>query len=125
MQFGVAVDDFLQFCAIERQLSQHTIKAYASDLADFRRCLSTGALASDVSAATLKHYLEQMVVQRQLAPATVRRRLACLRAFFRRLIDLSQAPDPFANWRPAVPRKKRLPRTLSRYEIASLLSSIQ
>src|SRR5580692_12965352 len=64
-----------------------------------------------------------MVGSRKLTVATVRRRFACLRAFFRRACEKHALPDPFANWRPLLPRRKRLPRTLSRGEAAFLLSS--
>jgi integrase/recombinase XerD len=39
MQVRGAVEEFLRFCAIERQLSQHTLQAYTADLADFRKWL--------------------------------------------------------------------------------------
>ena len=39
MQFGVAVGEFLRFCALERQLSGHSVQAYAADLRDFRKWL--------------------------------------------------------------------------------------
>lgn len=124
MQFRVATEDFLRFCAIERQLSQHTLQAYTADLADFRKWLPSEVPMQEVSTATLKDYLAEMVSKRKLAVATVRRRLACLRAFFRRVADLEQMPDPFAGWRLQLPRRKRLPRALSKPEISSLLKSL-
>jgi len=123
MQFGVAVGEFLRFCALERQLSGHSVQAYAADLRDFRKWLKADIAIGDVSLAVLKAYLEDMVGSRKLAVATVRRRFACLRAFFRRACEKHGSPDPFANWRPLLPRRKRLPRTLSRHEAAFLLSS--
>jgi integrase/recombinase XerD len=77
----------------------------------------------DVSEATLKAYLADMFGRRKLAVSTVRRRFACLRAFFRRLVDLGEMSDPFASWRLRLPRRKRLPRTLTRTEVASLLAA--
>lgn len=123
MEFRVAVDEFLRFCALERQLSGHTLQAYRADLSDFRKWLGSETAIADISAAKLKEYLEDMVGNRRLAVATVRRRFACLRAFFRRWARGQDAPDPFASWRPLLPRRKRLPRTLSRAEAAFLLSS--
>ena len=123
MQFGVAVVEFLRFCALERQLSGHSVQAYAADLRDFRKWLKADVGIGDVSLDLLKAYLEDMVGSRKLAVATVRRRFACLRAFFRRACEKHDCPDPFANWRPLLPRRKRLPRTLSRHEAAFLLSS--
>ncbi len=123
MQFCVAVDEFLRFCSLERQLSIHTVQAYSADLRDFRKWLKTDIAIGDVSPDTLKQYLEDMVGERKLSVATVRRRFACLRAFFRRAAGKDQCPDPFANWHPLLPRRKRLPRTLSRSEAAFLLSA--
>jgi integrase/recombinase XerD len=123
MLLSSAADDFLRYCAVERQLSQHTVQAYAADLADFRRSLPAGALAAEVNVATLQAYLAEMVGVRKLSVATVRRRFACLRAFFRKLVRQSDLPDPFSNWRLQLPRRKRLPRALSRAEVLSLLGS--
>lgn len=121
MQFREAVDDFLRFCAVERQLSQHTLQAYTADLADFRKWLPADVPITEISGTTLKDYLSEMVTKRRLAVATVRRRFACLHALFRRLAERDQVSDPFAAWRLQLPRRKRLPRALSRPEISSLL----
>jgi site-specific recombinase XerD len=123
MQYGVAVDEFLRFCTLERQLSTHTVQAYSADLRDLRKWLKSDLGIDEVITVTLKDYLEDMVGSRKLTVATVRRRFACLRAFFRRLANKEQCPDPLANWRPLLPRRKRLPRTLSRSEAAFLVSS--
>jgi len=122
MQFRVAVSEFLRFCALERQLSAHTIQAYTADLGDFRKWLKADVAVTEISTATLKEYLEHMVGTRKLTVSTVRRRFACLRAFFRRVANQEDAPNPFATWRPLLPRRKRLPRTLSRSEASFLLS---
>lgn len=123
MQFGVAVDEFLRFCRLERQLSANTVQAYAADLRDFRKWLKADVAIGDVSPTTLKDYLEEMVGERKLTVATVRRRFACLRAFFRRAAGKAQCADPLATWHPLLPRRKRLPRALSRGEAAFLLAS--
>ncbi len=125
MRLRAAIDEFLRFCANERQLSQHTLQAYAADLADFRKWLPANQDISDVVENTLKEYLADMIGERKLATATVRRRFACLRAFFRHAADGQEFPDPFVKWKPKLLRRKRLPRTLSRGEITSLLSSFQ
>jgi site-specific recombinase XerD len=125
MAFRTAADEFLRVCAVERRLSAHTILAYAADLADFGRWLEAGTGLPDISATTLKEYLAAITGERKLAVATVRRRFACLRVFFRYTADAGIAPDPFASWRPKHPQRKRLPRALSRMEISSLLLSLK
>ncbi len=134
MQLCVAVEEFLRFCTRERLLSAHTLAAYRADLNDFGKWIAArgrAALAgvaapevavAEISAAMLKDYLEDMVGARRLSVATVRRRFACLRAFFRRAAARGGVADPFADWRPLLPRRKRLPRTLSRSETKFLLA---
>ena len=123
MQFRVAVAAFLQSCAVERRLSSHTIQAYACDLGDFHKWLGAGATPEQISTSTLKAYLEHMVSERSLTTATVRRRLACLRSFFKFLAETGETPNPFDGWQLKLPRRKRLPRTLSRAEAMRLLSA--
>jgi site-specific recombinase XerD len=123
MEFPEATDEFLKYCSVERQLSHCTLQAYTADLADFRRWTCAGPKLSEISETTLKEYLASLVEERKLAPATVRRRFACLRAFFRWVADREVVTDPFSNWRLQFPRRKRLPRSLARPEISLLLFS--
>src|ERR1051325_3376403 len=99
MELRAAADEFLRYCALERQLSEHTLQAYACDLADLRRALPACALICDVTAEALKAYLEAAVGARKLAAASIRRRFACFRSFFRWIAERGQADDPFAGWR--------------------------
>jgi site-specific recombinase XerD len=110
-------------CAAERQLSQHTVLAYAADLSDFCRSVPAGSSIDSMTETTLREYLAALIGVRKLSAATVRRRFACLRVFFRRLTKLGLAKDLFSNWRLDIPRRKRLPRALSRSETSSLLVS--
>src|SRR5579871_6446790 len=79
MQFKIAIDAFIQFCVVERRLSPHTSTAYRFDLADFEKWAQ--ADVETITTASLKLYMEDMAA-RALSTATIRRRLACLRAFF-------------------------------------------
>jgi site-specific recombinase XerD len=124
MKFSDAVAEFLQFCAVERQLSQHTIHAYACDLRDFANWLPANAETQQILPATLTEYLTEILSVRKLTAATTRRRFACLRSLFRRLVLVKQAADPFVGWQLHLPRRKRLPRALSRPEISSLILSL-
>jgi site-specific recombinase XerD len=121
MRYRTAVEEFLRFCAFERQLSAHTVQAYAADLADFSNWLGHDRLISEITPDTLKEYLEHLFSARKLAVTTVRRRFACLRAIFRRISERQHVKSPFADWRPLLPRRKRLPRALTRSEALVLL----
>lgn len=123
MQFKVAVELFLNHCTVERRHSVHTIQAYGFDLADFGGWLAKLGDEHAVSSDTLKNYLGDMVGRRKLATSTVRRRLACLRAFYKFRSDAEPGSNPFQSWSLQLPRRKRLPRSLARNEVSSLLLS--
>lgn len=122
MEIAWAIEGFLKYCKVERHLSENTVQAYACDLADFRTWLASSTLTSEIGTETLRAYLHGMVAERKLAAATVRRRIACLRAFFRYSAEMGVLADPFSGWRLTLPRGKRLPRALSRVEVKSLLA---
>lgn len=123
MQFRVVVEEFLRFCELERQHSICTVQAYSIDLSDFYKWLQRDAEIEEITPQVLKQYLEYLVENRRLAPATIRRRFACLRAFFRRIAECGHASNPFSLWHPALPRRKRLPRSLTRAEASFLLQA--
>src|SRR5258707_4967944 len=106
MLFSAAVDEFVRFCGIERQLSEHTVQAYACDLADLGKWLPVRTALPEITTETLKAYLEVIVSERKRAPATVRRRFACFHGFFRHFQELGLAADPFAGWRLELARRK-------------------
>ena len=86
--FRVAVDEFLSFCMVERQLSENTLCAYSADLADFQTHL-TPLLQAQLNQSN--HCGERISVEEAaLVPAapaarlTVRMHLekwACFKAF--------------------------------------------
>jgi integrase/recombinase XerD len=117
-----SLEEFAKFCTVERQLSANTVQAYRNDLADYVKWIRGETQRNEAATETLKAYLEHMIADRKLAAATVRRRIACLRAFFRWSSGAGAVSDPFQGWRPTLPRRRRLPRSLSRPEARFLLS---
>lgn len=123
MYLQQSIERFLNYCAIERGLSQNTLQAYAYDLSDFRCWLPARTKSANIKTEHLRNYLENMTAARKLSGGTVRRRLACLRSFFRYWEETVGLVNPFAGWRLKLPRRKRLPRALSRKETLILLES--
>jgi integrase/recombinase XerD len=118
--------DFLATLELERGLSRNTLAAYASDLQQFGSFL--GRRDRDpltVDPTDLAAFVTELASGHDdrppVAPATLQRKIACLRSFYRHLrreelID----HDPTAQLRP--PRSRgRLPKVLSRDEVARLL----
>lgn len=112
---------FLRHCRAGRDLSPNTIKAYTQDLGDLRRYLADEAHGSPETPQGLTAYAEWLIGPRGLAPATVKRRLACLRALFawaERRGDITASPFRTAEVRIRLP--KRLPRCLTAVELRRL-----
>ena len=118
--------DFLATLELERGLSRNTLEAYRSDLQQFG--LFLGRRERDpleVVAADLAAFVSELADGRDgkppVAPATLQRKIACLRSFYRQLRrEQLLDHDPTVELRP--PRSGgRLPKVLSRDEVNRLL----
>lgn len=99
-----------------RAPSEHTLRAYQSDLRDFVGFLRTRKLCPSAP-DTLVSYASHLSAERDAAPRTVRRRMACLRGFYRHLVRSGALEQsPFECLDLQLPRPRCLPRTLSRRE---------
>ncbi|HUR86679.1 MAG TPA: site-specific tyrosine recombinase XerD [Solirubrobacteraceae bacterium] len=120
--------DFLAYLEFERGLSRNTLEAYRSDLLQFGHYLERNVLdATRVGHTELASFLSELAAgdrdRPAVAPATIQRKAACLRSFYRHLRrEEIISHDPTADLR--APRKsQRLPQVLTRDEVASLLAA--
>ena len=120
--------DFLGYLEFERGLSRNTLEAYRSDLLQLGAYLEREGV--DVLAAEHGHlagFLTSLADggedRAAVAPATLQRKAACLRSFYRHLRREGLLDrDPTADLR--APRKsQRLPQVLNRAEVQKLLST--
>jgi integrase/recombinase XerD len=118
--------DFLAYLELERGLSRNTLEAYRSDLLQFgefldRRCLSVTGVSHGEIAEFLSELAGGAGGRKPVGAATLARKVACLRSFYRHLRrEDAIEHDPTAELRG--PRKtQRLPRVLSRDEVLRLL----
>jgi integrase/recombinase XerD len=118
--------DFLGHLELERGLSRNTLEAYRSDLQQFGEFLDRRHLSAlELTPHELGQFVSELAEGRDgrpgSAPATLQRKMACLRSFYRhlrreQLID----HDPARELR--APRTRpRLPQVLSRDEVLRLL----
>ncbi len=109
--FAASARAFDRHLAAERNGSEHTRRAYASDVAQFATFLGADATPDRVTPDAVRAFLASLHGTRH--PASVARKLAALRSFFRFLVrEETIASDPTAGLRaPKQPR--RLPRPLS------------
>jgi integrase/recombinase XerD len=120
--------DFLAYLELERGLSRNTLGAYRTDLLQFGLYLEeVDCAAVDASHSDLAGFLDQLAKggpdRPAAAAATLQRKTACLRSFYRHLRreDLINH-DPTADLR-APSKSRRLPKVLSRDQVRLLLAA--
>jgi integrase/recombinase XerD len=122
--------EFLGYLELERGLSRNTLEAYRSDLEQYGAYLAKHGLDPlEVGSVELAGFISALAGgadgRRAVAPATLQRKIACLRSFYRHLRrEQLIGHDPASELR--APRARaRLPEVLSRDEVARLLSQPQ
>jgi integrase/recombinase XerD len=124
--------DFLAYLEFERGLSRNTLDAYRSDLGQYAAFMERrGRDVLEATGEDVSAFLDGLAAggqnadgseRRPAAAATVQRKAACLRSFYRhvRREGLLEA-DPTADVHG--PRKReQLPKVLTRAEVAKLLA---
>lgn len=122
-EFADAVDAFIEHLMTERGASEATLRAYASDAAEFGRfCCAQGVTrAAEVSRESVDSWVQSLRKDGR-KPATMARKLASIRALYRFLIDCQQVSSSPAALQPAPRSGRRLPATLSADEVERLLA---
>jgi integrase/recombinase XerD len=120
--------DFLAYLEFERGLSRNTLEAYRSDLLQFGRFLEArDVTAVSATAADVSAFLSDLADgdgngRAAASPATVHRKAACLRSFYRHLRrEGVRDSDPTTSI--SGPRRgQRMPKVLNRDEVSRLLA---
>jgi integrase/recombinase XerD len=120
--------EFLAYLELERRLSRNTLEAYRSDLQQFGEFLGRrGVDPMAVTGLDLAAFVTELASgsangRKSLAPASLQRKIACLRSFYRHLRrEQLLDTDPTSELR--APRSRgRLPKVLSRDEVTRLLA---
>jgi integrase/recombinase XerD len=126
-RFELLVLDFLAYLEFERGLSRNTLEAYRGDLLQLGRFLAERHMSAlDATAADISDFLTGLASgdadHRPSSPATIHRKSACLRSFYRHLRrEGLRETDPTATL-SAPRRSRKLPQVLTRGEVESLLA---
>ncbi|RKQ88652.1 site-specific tyrosine recombinase XerD [Brockia lithotrophica] len=123
---------FLLYLRVERGRAEHTVHAYASDLEDFARWLSScdcrrrseESPPREVWREAVAAYLESLS-ERGLRPTTAKRRIAALRAFTRYLEENGRLPEDVLREVRGPKRDVGLPRVLGESEVLALIESVR
>jgi integrase/recombinase XerD len=126
--FEHLVLDFLAYLEFDRGLSRNTIDAYRSDLlqlgAHLKRTSCDGLTATHGDLAAFVAGLAAGSEARPpVSPATLQRKVACLRSFYRHLLRQGLVTDDPTVQLHAPKQNRRAPQVLSRDEVARLLDA--
>jgi integrase/recombinase XerD len=126
-RFAGLVLDFLSYLELERGLSRNTLNAYRTDLLQYGEYLSEHRVdALKARPADIGDFLADLATgsgRPACSAATIHRKAACLRSFYKHLRrDELIADDPTAAIR-APRRAKKLPQVLNYSEVQKLLAA--
>jgi integrase/recombinase XerC len=120
---------FLQFLALNRNASAHTVRAYESDLTQFIGYVAASADLKkrdldplQINRAALRGFLGELYKQGH-SRATAARKLAAVRAFLRYLQREAVIEDDPGGLVPTPKRDVRMPAHLSEREMSALLAA--
>ena len=126
-RFEQLVLDFLAYLEFERGLSRNTLEAYRSDLLQYGRFLAERHVSAHRREQRRRGRLPHRARHgagngKPASPATIHRKTACLRSFYRHLRrDGLRDSDPTAAL-SAPRRSRKLPHVLTRGEVEKLLA---
>ena len=121
MRIDRAHDDYIRWLLATRDLSPHTIRAYDADVAVFVRHVGTHAPVSRIDRNCVVTFVGQLR-DSDLAPTSIRRRVAGLRGFCRWLLHQRLLEsDPWLGVSLSVGRRRKLPRVIPIHELNRLL----
>ena len=118
-----AVDLFLEHCRISKSLSDNTLKAYTIDLDNFKFFSRSKINIKKIDKGLLRKFLTYLIKARELKPSSVKRKIACLKAFFRWLENEDEIEfSPFHKLGIKITIPARLPNTLTTEELRRLFN---
>lgn len=116
------VEDFLTYLSFEKNYSEHTIKAYKSDIISFLIWIDSNCLTTDLN--KLREYMH--FIQRfEYKKTTILRKIASLRGFYKYLYRERIIDNNPANSLIAPKKNKSLPKFLTDDEMERILDNVQ
>ncbi len=116
-------ESFLKYLQFEKRLSGHTLKAYTNDLEQFSNFLEGNFPGTNAHRADYNHIRAWIIhlVETDIGPISVNRKIACLRSFFKFLLAREQiSRDPLVKIR-ALKTRKKLPSFVKEVDMENLL----
>lgn len=117
-----ACNNYLDICEKNRNLSEHTLKAYRIDLAQFSASIGNIEI-QQITRDQIRKY-QQSLASRGCKPSSIKRKLACVKAMFR-WYELEEVLDSnvFHKLNLNLRATRALPKNIPSHEIKRLMRS--
>jgi integrase/recombinase XerD len=124
MRIDRAQDSYIRWLLATRNLSPHTLRAYDGDIAAFVRYVGAHTRVGRLDPDLVIAFLEALRAS-DLAPASIRRRVAGVRGFCRWLMAQQLlTSDPSHGVTLSTGRQRSLPRVIPEHELSRLLAHL-
>ncbi|MDR0346960.1 MAG: tyrosine recombinase [Coriobacteriales bacterium] len=115
------ISSFLTTLKVERNLSPHTIRAYGTDLEDFRAWMERNQLKlDDIEHRCARRYLAELDSARY-SRTTINRRLSAIKTFFAWLVENDHLENDPLSVVSGPKLSRQLPATLTEQDVERLL----
>lgn len=118
----IDIENYLEYCRMQKRLDEKTLKAYRIDLQQFSRQVSITE-TTELTSTILETYVAKL--HQQYAPKTVKRKIASLKALFHYL-EYKEIinQNPFNKLQIRFREPVILPKTIPLHTIETLLNTI-
>lgn len=107
---------------LEKRLSEHTIRAYRTDLDNFINFCGSDCDIELIERTILREYLKYIVEAKGMRQSSVKRRMACIRSMFAWAVDEGLLDEnPFHKLKMKIKLPMSLPRSITMGEAQALL----
>lgn len=122
------IDEFLDYIQKEKRFSAHTVVAYTNDLKQFKTHISDNLEISSINEVDhhdIRSWIISILEDEKLQPASVNRKISCLRSFYRYLIrNEILVKNPMSKI-TALKTKKKLPLFIEQSQMENLLDGME
>ncbi len=118
------ISQFIDHLRFQKRYSEHTLKAYQTDLSEFQNFLSCQYDLSDQWDEVTHHMIREWVIElmeNDISPGSVSRKLSSLKSFFKYLMKEAVVVSNPASRVQSPKQKKKLLRVASEDDLGNLL----
>ncbi len=120
-------DDFINFLAVERNLSQRTVREYQHDLDKFftflKPYLSEELTLSSIDERTIREFLTHLRMNCNYSPRALNRKISTLKAYFGFLESEEYIDKSPVSRVRSVKTPKQIPRVFSQKEVEAIIET--